>query len=225
MHGKTAAPNVGIDGLAAALQGAGYLVDAPEMCWSKQRIYDRPLLDCLTEIDAAVARLKARGAARIVVAGMSQGGDAALVYGASRGGLAAILVLAPASPEHQFTLPGIADSVTQARAQVAAGHANETGSFSDRNAFGLFQVRTTAAIYLSYLDPQGPANVLAAVRRLRLPLLWVAGNADPSQTGAQAVFQQAPTNPQSRFVTVASAHLGTPNAAKDSVLAWLAALR
>src|SRR5215471_18747675 len=102
MHGKTGSPNTVIDQIAMVLQGAGYLVDTPEMCWSRRRIYDRPFLDCLTEIDSAIGRLKGRGAGRIVVAGMSQGGDAALVYGAQRSGLAGIVALAPAAaPEHQ----------------------------------------------------------------------------------------------------------------------------
>jgi hypothetical protein len=34
MHGKTGSPDTVIDRLAIALQGAGYLVDTPEMCWS-----------------------------------------------------------------------------------------------------------------------------------------------------------------------------------------------
>jgi len=88
MHGKTGSPTSVINQLAIALQGAGYLVEAPEMCWSRRRIYDRPFLDCLTEIDSAIGRLKSRGAGRMVVAGMSQGGDAALVYGARHANLA-----------------------------------------------------------------------------------------------------------------------------------------
>ena len=47
MHGKTGSPTTVINQLAIALQGAGYLVEAPEMCWSRRRIYDRPFLDCL----------------------------------------------------------------------------------------------------------------------------------------------------------------------------------
>jgi pimeloyl-ACP methyl ester carboxylesterase len=83
-------------------QGAGYLVDTPEMCWSRRRIYDRPFLDCLTEIDSAIGRLKGHGTGRIVVAGMRQGGDAALAYGARRANLAGIIALAPAAaPERQ----------------------------------------------------------------------------------------------------------------------------
>ena len=49
----------------------------------------------------------------------------------------------------------------------------------------------------------------------------VADGADPSQTGANTEFNQAPANPLNRFVMVASAHLGTPDAAREAVLAWL----
>jgi esterase/lipase len=226
MHGKTGSPSTVIDRLAMALQGAGYMVDTPEMCWSGRRIYDRPFLDCLTEIDSAIGRLKGRGARKIVVAGMSQGGDAALAYGARHADLAGIIALAPAAaPERQVGVTEIAQSVAQARALVAAGRGNETASFIDRNVRGTVSVRTTAAIYLSYLDPQGPANMLDSVRKLRAPLLWVAGSADPSQTGANAEFNQAPANPLNRFVMVTSAHLGTPDAARDAVLAWLPEVR
>lgn len=108
---------------------------------------------------------------------------------------------------------------------VAAGRGTETASFFDRNSSGRFWVTTTATIYLSYLDPQGPANMLNSVRKLRAPLLWVAGSADPSQAGANAEFNQAPANPLNRFVMVASPHLGTPDAARDAVLAWLPELK
>lgn len=44
--------------LQQQLQSAGFVVDQPEMCWSKTRIYDRSLPDCMTDIDASMARLK-----------------------------------------------------------------------------------------------------------------------------------------------------------------------
>ena len=157
---------------------------------------------------------------------MSQGGDAALVYGARHANLAGIIALAPAAaPERQIGLPDVAQSVAQARALVAVGCGDEPASFVDRNAGGTFSVRTTATIYLSYLDPQGPANMLDSVKKLRAPLLWVAGSADPSQTGANTEFNQAPANPLNHFVMVASAHLGTPDAAREAVLAWLLELK
>ena len=226
MHGKTGSPYTVIDSLAVALRDAGYVVETPEMCWSSRRIYDRPFLDCLTEIDAVVARERRRGAGRIVIAGMSQGGDAALVYGARHADLAGIIALAPAAaPEQQIRVPQIAQSVATAQAMVAAGRGNDRAVFYDRNAARIFPVMTTAAIYLSYMDPQGPANMATAIRQLRVPLLWVAGTADPSQTRAATEFHQAPAHPANRFVTVASDHLGTPNAAREAVLDWLPTLK
>jgi hypothetical protein len=157
---------------------------------------------------------------------MSQGGDAALVYGAQRSGLAGIVALAPAgAPEHQAQLPDIAKSIAEAKAMVVTGRGNDPSSFTDRNSATALSVRTTPVIYLSYLDPQGPANMLNALRSLHAPLLWVAGTADPSQTRAQTEFAQVPANPLNRFVMVSSAHLGTPDAARDAVLGWLSTLR
>src|SRR4029077_1787207 len=66
MHGKKGPPSY-LQGVNAVLEGNGYLVTTPEMCWSDKRMYDRPYLDCLTEIDAAVATLRQRGAKAIVV--------------------------------------------------------------------------------------------------------------------------------------------------------------
>ena len=108
---------------------------------SRRRTYDRPFLDCLTEIDSAIGRLRGRGAGRIVVAGMSQGGDAALAYGARRANLAGFIALAPAAaPERQVGVGDIAQNVAQARALVAAGRGDETAGFVDRNASGPFSV-------------------------------------------------------------------------------------
>jgi pimeloyl-ACP methyl ester carboxylesterase len=227
MHGNTDSPSGNIALLAAAMEGAGYLVERPEMCWSYRRRRDRPFLDCLAELEAPIARLTGRGARAIVVAGMSQGGIAALVFGARRPGLAGIIALAPAgAPERQVTVfPQIAQSVAQARAMVAGGHGDERSSFNDLNVRGSFPVNTTAAIYLSFFDPTGPANMLDNTSRLRGPLLWVAGAADRSQPGPAYAFSHAPANPLNRYVTVSADHLGTPTAAREAVLAWLAELR
>jgi hypothetical protein len=108
---------------------------------------------------------------------------------------------------------------------VAAGHGDERASFTDLNIHGPFSVNTTAAIYLSFFDPTGPANMLDNVSRLREPLLWVAGNADRSQPGPGYAFSRAPANPLNRYVTVSADHLGTPTAAREAVLTWLKELR
>ena len=127
------------------------------MCWSHRRRRDRPLLECLAELEAPIARLTGRGARAIVVAGMSVGGAAALAFAARRSGLDGVIGLAAnGSPERLVRLfPQIAESVTQARAMVAAGRGDERASFTDSNIPGPFPVNTTAAIYLSFFRSDG----------------------------------------------------------------------
>ncbi len=227
MHGNTDLPDGTISLLAAAIKGAGYLVETPEMCWSHRRRRDRTFLDCLAELEAPIARLTSRGARAIVVAGMSQGGLGAIVFGARRSGLAGVIALAPnGAPERLVNLfPQISESVARARAMVAERRGDERASFTDLNIRGPFSIETTPAIYLSFFDPAGPANMFDNISRLRAPLLWVSGTADRSQSGLEYAFMEAPTNPLNRYIIVAADHLGTPTAAREAVLAWLRELR
>ena len=149
MHGKTGSP-AQLQELAARLTAAGYSVERPEMCWSRRRIYDRSYLDCLTDADAAAAKLKARGATTIVIAGMSLGGNAALAYGARRPDLKGVIALAPAPSLDRIRLrPEIARSISAAEAMVAAGRGDESTVFADVNIGRDFEVKTTPTIYLS----------------------------------------------------------------------------
>jgi pimeloyl-ACP methyl ester carboxylesterase len=226
MHGNIDTPSGTVALLAAAMENAGYLVERPEMCWSYRRRRDRAFLDCLEELEAPIARLRHRGARAIVVAGMSWGGTAALAFGARHSDLAGIIALAPAAAERLATVsPWIAQSVAEARAMVAAGRGDQRASFNDQNVRGPFQVDTMAAIYLSFFDPTGPANMLDNTSRLREPILWVAGTADRGQPGPGYAFGRAPPNPLNRYVTVNADHLGTPTAAREAVLTWLKELR
>jgi len=47
MHRNTDSPSGTIALLAAAMEGAGYLVERPGMCWSQRRMRDPPFLECL----------------------------------------------------------------------------------------------------------------------------------------------------------------------------------
>jgi pimeloyl-ACP methyl ester carboxylesterase len=232
LHGKQGTPEIHagrivvIGGLATALEEAGYLVERPEMCWSRTRIYDAAYLDCLNDIDAAVAKLKSRGAGAIVIAGMSLGGNVVLGYGARRDGLKAIVAIAPApAPEALIrNVPAIADSVARAQAMIAAGKGGETADFTDTNGGQEFTVRVTAAVYASFFAPDGPANMKANIANLKAPLLLVSGTADKSQGYPRSQFNLAPANPLNRQVDVNSGHLGTPAAGTADILAWLQTL-
>ena len=223
MHGKGGLPNQMVP-LADALSAAGYLTENPEMCWSRNRNYDRPYLDCLGAIDSAAARLRARGATAIVVAGMSLGGNAALAYGARHGEIKAVVAIAAAhNPERLINRPSIQKSVAEARQMVSSGRGDSRATFTDVNHGKEFTIQTTARIYLSFFDPGGPAATPPNTARVKAPLLWVAGTSDPTQQGPGYAFAKA-SNPKNKYVTVPADHMGTLRFSHDAVLAWLRTL-
>jgi esterase/lipase len=221
VHGKQGSPQ-NLQTLTDTLISAGYAVERPEMCWSRQRIYDRTYLDCLGDIDVAAARLRAAGAASIVIAGMSLGGNAALAYGARRDGLAGIIALAPA-PAIEFVSrrPDIGESLAKARQMAAQGLGELRAVFKDINVGQSFEVTTTANIYMSFFSPESPGVMPENAARQKAPLLVVSGQFDSTQRSVSYVFARAPSNPQNWHVTMHADHRGTATVARDTVLAWL----
>jgi len=222
LHGKLGAPDRHLPGLAQVLEHAGFLVERPEMPWSRRRGFDADYAQAMTEIDAAVARLKARGAVRVAVAGHSLGGNAALGYAARRPGLWALVALAPAhTPE--FNAQRLATSLDKAREMTAAGRGNEKTEFTDINIGREYTLSTTPSIYLSYANPAGPAVMPANAAAIPapLPILWVVGESDRLTRPADYAFAKAPAHPASRYLTVAADHVGVLEAAAQNVAKWL----
>jgi triacylglycerol esterase/lipase EstA (alpha/beta hydrolase family) len=78
MHGKGGSPAGRVSTLASSLERKGYLVANLEMPWSARREYDVGVDVAESEIEAALASLRAKGANKVFVAGHSQGGLFAL---------------------------------------------------------------------------------------------------------------------------------------------------
>ena len=55
LHGKGGLPQQ-LTPMAGVLSVHGFLTEQPEMCWSRNRIYDRLYTDCLREIEASAER-------------------------------------------------------------------------------------------------------------------------------------------------------------------------
>jgi pimeloyl-ACP methyl ester carboxylesterase len=228
IHGKQGNPGQMGD-IVSALTHAGYLVDRPEMCWSHRRIYDRPYLACLSDIDRAVEHLRKEGATEIVVAGHSLGGNGAIAYGARHPGIKGVIAFAPAhASEYLVHRPEISSEVKRAKGLIAKGHGDERTTFNDSNTsykgVVTIQVHATPRTYVSFYGPDSPAVMPANASRLKMPLLIVSGTQDRSQKQAPFTFKSAPANPLNRFVKVNSSHMGTPEAGKAAMLAWLKAL-
>ena len=225
MHGK-AGNTKWIDSLAEALGQSGVTVETPLMPWSRARIYDRSYAGAMKEIDAAVERLRAKGATRIFIGGHSLGANAALGYGARRKGLAGIVVMAPGH------LPGtpnfqnwVRSSVIEARRMVAAGRGDARMEGDDVAGGHRLRVRVSADVYLSWFVETGPANMANNARRLtpETPLLWVVGDADSINFGIakEIAYDRLPPNPLTRFVTVAANHYQVPTRAFAEIRAWM----
>lgn len=224
VHGKGGTPQQ-MTQLAVSIATQGHLTEQPEMCWSRRRIYDRPYLECLKEIGAAVDRLNKREVGGIVLLGMSLGGNGVLGYAAANPGLKGIITLVPGhAPEFISRRPDVAADLARARALIAAGQGDAKATFADVNvrttAYN-FTVTTTPDIYLSFFAPDSPAVMPANAARLTAPLLYVSAEGDPSQRGRGYIFDRAPKHPLNRYVTVVADHVGVPAVSHDTVLGWL----
>jgi pimeloyl-ACP methyl ester carboxylesterase len=226
MHGKWGQPDRVIDGLAHALEREGYLVSSPEMPWSRRRLYDRTVEQADAEIDAEIAKLKARGAKQIVLVGHSLGAAYAVHY-AGRTDLDAVVAVAPGHrPEAPRFAQQYVDDVKRSRELVAAGKGSETISFTDLNTGNRRdRLTATAASFVSYFDPEGPMNLgrnVAAVKATT-PVLWLVPTREeaPLRQGGLLVYMSLPQNPRNRMAEPDSDHMGAPKASQGVVLEWL----
>ena len=215
--------------LKTAVAAAGFRVAAPEMPWTQTRVYSASYEQAMEEIADAMAGLKRRGAQRFVVGGHSLGANAALGYAALKGGVVGVIALAPGqTPEQPSFQRKLGASVAKAKAMVAAGKGNEQAVFDDINSGDRAgTVRTSAANYLSYFDPDGNASMPKNVARFKsgIALFWAVAEADPlSQLGEGYAFDKAPPNPLSRYLVLPGDHLEAPANAAALVVAWLKCL-
>lgn len=227
MHGKTGTPGNNIGELAAALRKEGAIVATPEMPWSRTRIYDASYQDAMRQIEGVVADLRKRGAKSIVIAGQSIGANAAIGYGVRHDDIAAVIAIAPGhNPQAEGFRKHTGASVQAAKKLEAAGQGDKVQSFVDFNQGRVFDVRASAKVYLSYLDPDGPAVMGRNAAAMKaVPFLLAIGREDQFFDRArQVVYTPAAKNPKSRYVEVGGGHGATPRLAAGAIVDWLKSL-
>jgi pimeloyl-ACP methyl ester carboxylesterase len=228
LHGKAGTSSGHISGVVSALLARGYPVSAPDMPWASERIYEVSYEDCMREIDREVEALQRKGASAVVVVGHSLGANVAVGYGARSNRAAGIVALAPGHyPEQWIFLQRLGAEVDRARSLVAAGKGGERQRFADFNQGELLEVSATPEIYLSWLDPSGPAVMPrnAAAFKSSTPLLVVVGAGERSAFDRDYFFDKAPSHPKSRFVSVQADHFDVPKVAIDELMSWLETLQ
>ncbi len=209
IHGKAGGQGP-LQPLAQGLKARGATVVLPRMSWtSGYRTYDQTL----GEVQAAVSRLKAGGASRIVLAGHSLGANISMGYAARVGGVDAVVALAPGH-RPDFIASQTGESLAQAKAMVAAGQGAQKGRFLDFNQGRTFPITTTAEAYLNFFDPSGPAAQAAQASGVRVPTLWVIGTGDRAAMTDRAAYSGT-------RIVVEADHQTTPRVAVAEVIDWL----
>jgi len=231
LHGKGGQPGGNIGSLVQYLESEGVKVVAPAMAWSGSRgqpfNYDKTFEVALHEIESAIAKLRARGATKIVVAGQSLGANAALAYAVRKpAAITGFVMLAPGHTPERMRLPDVLRAQAEARDKIAAGHGQQRANFPDANVGQRFTVSGTYAGWYSYYDPEGVANMPDNAQRLRaVPLLYVVGRSDPLYSlGRSYVYEKAKPHPKSQYVEVDAGHFDTPDKARQVMRDWLKSL-
>lgn len=226
MHGKWGSPERNIDTLASTLQAKGFLVSTPEMPWSRRRSYDKSFDEAMSEVDAEVAKLRAKGAKRIVIAGHSLGAAGALAY-ASRRTVDAVVAISPGHiPEGKRIAALVADSVRKAKEMTVSGKGDESDSFVDFNTGNRRDnIKMSARSYLSYFDPDGPMHFARNVDTLKpgLLVLWIEPlrEEQPLREILMNIYRKLSQRTDVKLLEPDADHLSAPNRAQAEVADWI----
>lgn len=223
VHDKNDTPDKYLAETVRLLRNVGFLVETPEMPWSRKRGFDASFQQSLVEIGLAVGELRSKGATQVAIVGHGLGANAALAYAATRPGVFALVALAPShDPERNHDV-FLAD-LRKAHQMVLSGRGAERSAFMDIRHGKDYDLSTTAEIYLSYSDPEGLAVMPRTVEGIKppVPLLWVVGDNDPlSRLGKSYVFSRAPEHPKSRYENILADHATVPAESARMVAVWL----
>ena len=230
LHGKSPGSNQdrNFAVLKPVFERQDWLVQFPDMPWSRDRYIDGNWDKAMAEVATHVKALRDKGASKIVIVGHSMGVPAAMSYAVRGGDVQALVLLAPGHiPKGYYLYPplkAVHDSVDEARALVAAGKGGSRERFIDINQGKSQAVVTTAADYLSYFDPASDAEMSLSAPRLppALPVLTAIGEKDPLFKIIRGYYvDKLPANPKSKYLEVSGGHLETPREASDDIVAWI----
>jgi pimeloyl-ACP methyl ester carboxylesterase len=225
MHGKGGSPNGLVSELARSLEGKGYLVANLEMPWSKRRDYDVTVSAAEKEVETALDALRKKGAKKVFVVGHSQGGVFALYFGGNHK-VDGVVTIAPGGHVgNALFREKLGESVARARKLIAEGKGDEKTAFMDfEGSKGTYPVHATPGIYLTWFDPEGAMNQVAALKTMnpQVPVLYIAPLQDyPGLLKVkQSMFNSLPRNPLTKLYEPAATHVGAPTALRDEIMRW-----
>jgi pimeloyl-ACP methyl ester carboxylesterase len=225
LHGKGESPEQ-LAELVDTLRRENVAVAAPEMPWSRRRLYDRSAPEADAEVDAAVAGLLAHDASRVYLIGTGLGASYAVRY-ASRPGVTGIVALAPDhAPESPRYVNIFANDVRRARELISAGRPQSVFEFLDLLWNNLrTRMTTNPRTFLSYFDSEGPMNMTRNVQALRKDVfvLWIVptGGDPGARQYALDLYKQIPFNPASQLVDLQVDYSKALYASVRTIVEWM----
>jgi pimeloyl-ACP methyl ester carboxylesterase len=229
MHGKGGSPTMHVSELASALEGKGYLVANLEMPWSGRRHYDVNVDAAEQEVESALDALRGMGAAKLFVAGHSLGGLFALYFGGKHAVDGVIAIAPGGSVGRAVFRENLSASVEKARMLIAEGKGEDKALFKDYEASrGMYRVIAKPAAYLSWFDPEGAINQMAAIKNIRpaTPVLFIVPTRDyPGLLKVkEEMFSALPKNPLTKLSEPNAGHRDAPAASINTIVEWTAAV-
>ncbi len=234
MHGKGGdfSHSAGLRDISGTLESAGCKTALPSwLPWSRGA-WDNvhmTMQQVFEQLDQEAAKLRAKGATRIVIGGQSLGANVALSYAVERGNLAGVFLLAPGhQPGHFYQKDkSIHEAVDKARALKKAGKGSDSFRGPDENQGATLTLSTTVDVYLSWMSPGGPANMIRRAPMLpaTTPIFVAVARDDPFFANAERlVYKPAAKNPYSKYVVVGGGHMTTDMAASKQTSDWIKGL-
>lgn len=226
MHGKGGSPTKHVADLAASLERNGFLVANLEMPWSGRRDYDVDVGAAETEVEAALATLRQKGASKVFVAGHSQGGVFALYFGGKHRVDGVVAIAPGGNVGNPIFREKLADSVELARKLVAEGKGQEKARLNDyEGAKGSYPVMATPAAYLTWFEPDGAMDQALAMKSIPadIPVLFIAPSNDyPGLLRVkEAMFGLLVKHPLTKLYEPNSSHLNAPTASFQEIKEWI----
>lgn len=229
IHGKWSHPNTPVLRiLEKDLKEKNYIVEKPNMPWSRTKLYDQRYEASLQDLEGMIQKYKQEGVKKVVLIGHSLGANAAMAYQAHVGDADAIVAITPGHiPSmmqerdyiHAYILKKALEKIKQNKGAAII-------DFIDNNGGIKKKLTTSADIFLSYFDPSGLAHMPATVKKFKktIPVLYIEGAHDHIHTGPDSVFSKIPQHHLNTYILTRGNHMTTPEISSKQITSWLSFL-
>ena len=233
VHGKLSGPNIdrcSMHHLNKILNEKGYLVDFHAYPWANERLYDEPIEIGVQEMQAGIARLRARGATKIHIIGHSMGGNIAIDYASLYTDFDSLILLCPAHNTHIERIRKMCEwSIEQAKSSLENGQDNPLHLIDFAGGRAIVN-SIRPSIYISYFDSAGLCNMTtnAKTQGTQDPInvLCVCGELDPTTPGVEPdIYNHMSLTGHSQFITLpGETHQSVCQVSTDRILDWVSTI-